>query len=286
MDVQLMTSRDGRDWHRVADRGVFLECTPGAWDQGRIQGPSTTMVLDDDQISVYYSGTDTRHGSGSWGSPGIGLATLPADRFVALVPDNSAQDGVLETKLFTFEGDALLLNADVPEGGLQVELLDDQGNVLPGFDRDNFQLVQKDDLRYWASWGEGYEDPLSPVATQEIAIRFIVEDGALYAFQIVDSPPIAGDLNGDGFVGEADLDILQSFWGQYVMTGSLPHGDPSIDGFVGGDDLDIVRAHWGEGTMPVTTSVPEPGLTMLLTAGMLGLWLIRRTHGENAICTD
>ncbi len=72
MDVQLMTSRDGRDWQRVAGRDVFLEPTPGAWDQGRIM-VSTTMLLRDDQVYIYYTSSETRHGSGSWGTLGIGL---------------------------------------------------------------------------------------------------------------------------------------------------------------------------------------------------------------------
>ena len=88
-----------------------------------------------------------------------------------------------------------------------------------------------------------------------------------------------GDLNGDGFVGGDDLDIVRSFWGQSVTPGNKLHGDPSEDGFVGGDDLDEVRAHWGEGTPPMA-EVPEPASFILLTMGTLALlvhsWRKRR----------
>jgi len=61
---------------------------------------------------------------------------------------------------------------------------------------------------------------------------------------------IPGDLNGDGFVGQDDLDIVLDQWG----CGDPPadpitdgRADASGDGFVGQDDLDIVLDHWGDG---------------------------------------
>ena len=82
---------------------------------------------------------------------------------------------------------------------------------------------------------------------------------------------IDGDLNGDGFVGCEDLDIVQSFWGQYVAAGDLQSGDPSSDGFVNSSDLDIVRANWGQGTQPAFSAVPEPVIGGLVVTGVLCL---------------
>ena len=56
---------------------------------------------------------------------------------------------------------------------------------------------------------------------------------------------LPGDLNGDGFVGSADLDIVRGVWGQSVEPGCLPCGDPSGDGVVGSADLDIVPRELG-----------------------------------------
>lgn len=60
--------------------------------------------------------------------------------------------------------------------------------------------------------------------------------------------PQPGDLDGDGFVGQGDLDIVLDQWGH----GGPPHeaildqrADPSGDGFVGQDDLDVVLDNWG-----------------------------------------
>ena len=85
-----------------------------------------------------------------------------------------------------------------------------------------------------------------------------------------------GDLNSDGFVGGADLDIIRSFWGQNVTPGNWLKGDPSGDGFVGGDDLDAVRANWGQGTPPAPAEVPEPSAAMFVVLGVLTLLTTRR----------
>jgi hypothetical protein len=59
---------------------------------------------------------------------------------------------------------------------------------------------------------------------------------------------VPGDLSGDGFVGQADLDIVLGSWGRTVALGNL--ADPSGDGFVGQADLDIVLGCWGSGSLP------------------------------------
>ena len=186
IDVQMMVSRDGRHWRRVANRAVFLAPTEGTWDAGRVF-PSTTMFVKDDQVYIYYTGDCTRHGTKA-GKPGIGLATLPADRFMALRPADPSKDGVLATVPLRFSGTELLLNADVNAGDLLIEILDQQGRVVQGYDRDRCRLVRHDRLRFRVSWaGEEGERALGDVARgRPVALRFVIRRGALYAFQVVD----------------------------------------------------------------------------------------------------
>jgi hypothetical protein len=95
-------------------------------------------------------------------------------------------------------------------------------------------------------------------------------------------PVLDGDLSGDGFVGQADLDIILSLWGQTVLAGSV--GDPSGDGFVGQADLDTVLSWWGYGTSPMVGQgqdvyVPEPSMVAIVLAGAAAACLRRRRRG-------
>jgi len=68
---------------------------------------------------------------------------------------------------------------------------------------------------------------------------------------------LAGDLDGDGIVGSADLDLLRENWGQNTV--GLENGDANGDGAVDGGDLDIVRANWGR---HAPAAAPEPSILL------------------------
>ncbi|MEA1950396.1 MAG: hypothetical protein U9N87_03360 [Planctomycetota bacterium] len=133
---------------------------------------------------------NTRHGDRRKKSyrfrSSIGLATLPADRFVALAPDDDSRPGLLQTKPFSFEGKELIINAEVPKDGLQVELLDAKGNVLPGFGRKHCRLVKHGPLRHRVAWEpEGNTKSIGDRRHKTVALRFHLKRGDLYAFQII-----------------------------------------------------------------------------------------------------
>lgn len=80
---------------------------------------------------------------------------------------------------------------------------------------------------------------------------------------------LPGDVNGDGSVNSADLDVVRGNWGQTVPPGDSGQGDLSGDGIVNSADLDIIRANWGA----VLSAVPEPSTLFLglMAVVLLGL---------------
>lgn len=181
-DMQLIVSRDGRNWNRVADRAVFIAPSPGKWD-AQMVWPGTTMFVKDDKVYIYYSGQRTLHGE-PWSNVAIGLATLPADRFVAVEPTGG--EGALQTKPITSKGTDLVLNAEVGSAGaLRVELTGKNGQAVPGFDAASCRLTQLDSLRYTVAWGEENKTIGQAMQNGPIAIRFLIHKGVkLYAFEI------------------------------------------------------------------------------------------------------
>lgn len=55
------------------------------------------------------------------------------------------------------------------------------------------------------------------------------------------------DLDGDGFVGIGDLDIVLGNWNTPIPKGDLAGNG---DSFVGIDDLDVLLSNWNAGTLP------------------------------------
>jgi hypothetical protein len=89
---------------------------------------------------------------------------------------------------------------------------------------------------------------------------------------------LAGDLNADGFVGIADLNIVLGNWNQNVPPAN-PLADPSGDGFVGIADLNEVLGNWNAGVPPLSgdsASIPEPGAVALVGLGLVLLLGQRR----------
>jgi hypothetical protein len=87
--------------------------------------------------------------------------------------------------------------------------------------------------------------------------------------------PLAGDLDGDGFVGIGDLNIVLSNWNQSVTPGDVLAGDFDGDGFVGIGDLNGVLGNWNAGSPPGNSAIiPEP--TTLAMIGLGGMAILRR----------
>ena len=70
-------------------------------------------------------------------------------------------------------------------------------------------------------------------------------------------PAMVGDLNGDFFVGIDDLNTILGNWNQSVFPGNAAAGDINGDGFVGIDDLNTVLGNWNF-TIPTVDVRADP----------------------------
>lgn len=166
IDVQLIHSRDGIQWHRTAGRERIIPNGPqGAWDSGIIFTASHPVVLED-RILIYYFGIQGDH----YGHPqrdweesqkyyrgGIGLATLRRDGWVSL--DLPFTSGSVTTRPVTIPAAApdddtprLILNTNAYTGDVKVTLLDENNQPIPGFgESDN---LHGDFLRTEVTWSD------------------------------------------------------------------------------------------------------------------------------------
>ncbi|MEZ6191782.1 MAG: hypothetical protein R3C45_10895 [Phycisphaerales bacterium] len=154
--------------------------------------------------------------------------------------------------MINITGDALLA------GTLQLSLIN-------GFDPvvgQNFQIINADNIN----------------GTFDIVLAADLGSGK--AFEVIYNPnnvtllvtgPLKGDLNGDGFVGIDDLNIVLGNWNQSVPPGD-PLADPSGDDFVGIEDLNAVLGNWNAGTPPsYNVNIPEPTTGILLIYAIIPL---------------
>ena len=164
IDVQLIHSRDGIEWHRTEGRERIIPNGPqGAWDSGIIFTASHPVVTDD-RILIYYFGiVGDHHGHPQRGweesqryyRGGIGVATLRRDGWVSL--DLPFKGGHVITKPITvpepLAGDdtpRLILNTNAYTGDVKVTLLDENNQPLPGFEQSN--NLHGDFLRAEVTW--------------------------------------------------------------------------------------------------------------------------------------
>jgi hypothetical protein len=158
IDVQLVSSRDGRRWNRVGDRRTILEGgAEGEWDWGEVR-TGNSFVLDGDVIKAYYSGMNFSHSGHTRPAPhtphggpktgDIGFATWPRDRFVGM-KSGSAGGKMLVTQKRS--GAELHVNANAAGGSLVAEIVE-HGGPVPGFEASNCLSMSEDSLDHVMRW--------------------------------------------------------------------------------------------------------------------------------------
>lgn len=153
-ETELSYSRNGLSWHRPAQGQPFIpHGGPGEWDSGNLQCASAPVFLPD-EIRYYYAASTVRHSSRWELKParyGVGLARMRPDRFVALVAGDVP--ATVYTRASTVQAPEIRINAEVASGGqVQMELLDADCKVIPGFELSACVPITGESLGHVVSW--------------------------------------------------------------------------------------------------------------------------------------
>jgi hypothetical protein len=194
MNIELMTSRDGLAWERPFRAPWFIPRSPGnQFDSGCIFSTST-FIVQGDQMRFYYGG----YSSGAIGGgsnitgddqkSGVGLATLPLDRFAGIRSElqpptakvkKPANVGQITLKPFDLRNTkAITINADASAGAVRAELLTEDGYRVPGFTKAESAVLRGDNLRHGAKWKKGN---LAKLPRANYLLRLHLENAEVFA---------------------------------------------------------------------------------------------------------
>ena len=168
VDLGFVVSNDGVSFREPAHEWTFMKRgEDGAWDQGGLlQGQGFENIGE--QTFIYYGAWDPRNRENVPARGGVGIATLPRDRFGDLVVETIGKGpGDYQLPVITSEfvtaavpvkpGTAprFFLNADGlgPEAALKIELLDDKERPLPGCSGKDAALIRQNGFQTPIVWG-------------------------------------------------------------------------------------------------------------------------------------
>jgi hypothetical protein len=202
--LQLVMSHDLKNWTRLGNREDFIPPSRidkglvGVFDRQQMTAPGAPLRIGD-ELWFYYTGFKSReilYALNPDGSPrdqktltpqekadlddgwsAICLAVLRLDGFISL---DAAGDGFVLTKPMTVTGDTLYLNADATGGQAKVEILDEAGNVIPSFSREDCLAVTGDGVRLPVSWQGGTE--FGYLTGKTVRFKIYLTKARLYAF--------------------------------------------------------------------------------------------------------
>jgi hypothetical protein len=185
MPSELATSRDGIHWQRPFRDVPFLALDPykNSFDSGCIWSSETPVVLDDEIRFYYgaYSGLWSYNGDLLRKPSGVGLATIPRDRFAGIKPIE-VLGHVTTRPLDLAGGRAMTVNADATGSPLRVEILSADGFRIPGYTKDDAVPITGDSLRHDVTWKTG--KTLADLPAGKYMLRVHLDRAELFAITL------------------------------------------------------------------------------------------------------
>jgi len=163
MPIELTLSHDGYIWQRPFRDKFFLPPLDDKtkFDASLIWSNATPIFLED-EFRFYYgayghpwNSSDTKQISG------IGMATIPRDRFAGLRPIEKF--GQITFKAMEVKNcQAITVNADASAGSIRAEILNANGYRVRGYSKDNAMVIMGDSLGHKIAWKDRNISSLPP----------------------------------------------------------------------------------------------------------------------------
>jgi hypothetical protein len=257
MFIELVTSRDGIHWLREGgERPAMLECGPDrTFDHGMVIASS--LVAVGNEIWFYYSGYDGLHDYLPFHSA-IGLARLRKDGFASL--DGGDNPGTVTTKPLKGLSGKLHLNCEAAGGLLQVEVLDANGDIVPGYKKMDCNEPRGDGVDQIVTWAE--HDEL-PAGNGPLRLKFYLKNVALYSFKTDGSVEV---VNEPAKPSLAALFTFEDEWGKAITNRLSPTGAHTLR-FLGTSKIDRQPKNAAFGSNSVTVASQWRPLNTLQITG-------------------
>ena len=129
--------------------------------------------------------------------------------------------------------------------------------------------------RIWSALGTENDrlnlDPTTPDISHEDLIAWLADAGV----ENTNAPYAVGDVDLDGNVNAADLNVLALNWQRAGNVG-WADGDLNSDNKVDVADLNELAANWRYGAEAAASTVPEPTTFFMLVHVIISVFLIQR----------
>jgi hypothetical protein len=210
-----------------------------------------------DEMRIYYGGFDGYHDYLPFHSA-IGMASLRKDGFASL--DGGDNPGTVTTKLLKGLRGKLHLNCEAAGGLLQVEVLDANGDIVPGYKKMDCNEPRGDGVDQIVTWA-GHDE--LPAGNGPLRLKFYLKNVGLYSFKT------------DGLVevlDEPDLTPLAALYTFEKEGGSRAFNKLSSDGqpflrFLGTSKFDRKPENAAFGSQSVTVASQWRPLNTLQITG-------------------
>lgn len=151
IDIQLVFSRDGIKWERLANRPVYIpRGYIGSYDGGMILGSNIPIVEYNDFIMTFYTGTRDCHTVSLDSTSSVCVARSPKGRLISRCAGNEM--GAILTKPFILNHNKISLNLDSSRGMIKVELTDLKGKPIEGYSCSDSDEIKLNHINQEITW--------------------------------------------------------------------------------------------------------------------------------------